>query len=417
MLRQKLTKAQEQCLRDQAITNDQPGPVLRDFQVLLDFLGHEGVEASGKSNLLPMKFIEELDGRLSRPLHLDLKRPQLKSHPYLHGLNLLLRASGLSRVEGTGAKTSLVIDPEMRAQWDRLNPTEQYFNLLEAWLRFGRAEMVGERDKLWEDLLQTCLQAWRSIPEDGCRFDLARPQHIYIPGLYRDLYMLALMDLFGLMRVEIPRRPISPWCPAGIDHVPFGDALLTLLGLQHFRSPGIDLSRKEDEDQEGGMLEVPRFGAWQPLFQPCFPNWRENLELPQGEPREGTFVFRVSLVKMWRMIAMPADDTLDSLVHWILHSVDFDSDHLYEFTYRDRLGATVRIRHPIMDEGPWADQVLIGALPMEPGQTMELTYDFGDDWRFTIKLERIEPPNVKIKAPRILEKHGKAPEQYSSWDE
>ena len=100
MLRQKLTKAQEQCFRDQAITNDQPGPVLRDFQVLLDFLGSEGVEASGKYNLLPIKFIEELDGRLSRPLHLDLKRPQLKSHPYLQGLNLLLRASGLSRVEG-----------------------------------------------------------------------------------------------------------------------------------------------------------------------------------------------------------------------------------------------------------------------------------------------------------------------------
>ncbi len=417
MLRQKLTKAQEQCLRDQAITNDQPGPVLRDFQVLLDFLGPEGVEASGKYNLLPIKFIEELDGRLSRPLHLDLKRPQLKSHPYLQGLNLLLRASGLSRVESTGAKARLVIDPEMLAQWDRLNPTEQYFNLLEAWLRFGRAEMVGERGTPWEDLLHTCLQAWRSIQEDGCRFDLERPRDIYVPGLYRNLYMLALMDLFGLMRVEIPRRPISPWCPAGIDHVPFGDALLTLLGLQHFKSLGMDLSRKEDEDQEEGTLEVPRFGAWQPLFQPYFPKWRENLELPREEPREGTFVFRVSLGKMWRMIAMPADDTLGDLVYWILRSVDFDSDHLYEFTYRDRLGATVRAHHPYMDEGPWADQVPIGTLPMELGQTMELIYDFGDYWRFTIKLERIEPPDVKIKAPCILETHGKAPEQYSGGDE
>ncbi len=33
MLRQKPTRSQEQCLREQAITNDQPGPVLRDFQV------------------------------------------------------------------------------------------------------------------------------------------------------------------------------------------------------------------------------------------------------------------------------------------------------------------------------------------------------------------------------------------------
>ena len=45
----KLTKVQEQCLRDQAITADQPGPVLRDFRVLLDFLGPRGVEAGGST--------------------------------------------------------------------------------------------------------------------------------------------------------------------------------------------------------------------------------------------------------------------------------------------------------------------------------------------------------------------------------
>lgn len=145
MKQSKLTRAQEQSLRDQVITADQPGPVLRDFRVLLEFLGPERVEAGGKYNLLPLKFIGELDWRLSRPLHLELKRPQLRSHPYLQGLNLLLGASGLSRVEGAGAKARLVLDPALLAQWDRLNPTGQYFNLMEAWLRFGRAEMVGER--------------------------------------------------------------------------------------------------------------------------------------------------------------------------------------------------------------------------------------------------------------------------------
>ncbi len=46
---------------------------------------------------------------------------------------------------------------------------------------------------------------------------------------------------------------------------------------------------------------------------------------------------------------------------------------------------------------------------------MELLYDFGDSWRFTIKLERIEPRGAKMKTPRILESHGKAPAQYS-WE-
>ena len=418
MLRQDLTKAQEKCLRDQSITDEEPGSVLHDFRMLLDFVGLQGVEASGKHTLLPMKFIEELDGRLARPLRLELKRPQLKSHPYLMGLNLLLRCSGLSRVEGAGANTRLVIDPEMRLQWDQLNPTEQYFNLLEAWLRFGRAEMVGERGPFQRDLLPGCLQAWQSLPKEGKRFDLENPQQVYIPGLYRDLYMLALMDLFGLMGVELPRRPVSPWSPASIQHAPFGDALLTLLAPQLYKTLETVIHKEgEDEGHEEQALEIPRFGAWQPLFQPYFPEWRRNLELPESEPREGTFVFRVSLGKMWRLIAMPADATVDDLVHCILISVEFDIEHLYEFIYRNRLGGTVSISHPYIDEGPYTDEVLIGTLPLEPGQTMELHYDFGDDWRFAVRLERVEPPDVKIKAPRILEKHGKSPQQYGSRDE
>jgi hypothetical protein len=413
-----LTKAQEQSLRDQAITENEPGPVLRDFRVLLDFLGTEGVEAGGKHNLLPMKFIEELDARLSRPLHLELKRPQLRSHPYLQGLNLLLRASGLTHVEGTGSKTRLVVDPAMRVQWDQLNPTERYFNLLEAWLRFGRPEMVGERSSPWQDLQFSCLQFWRSLPEKGLRFDPKTSGYPYLGlGIGRDLYLLALMDLFGLLGVEQARRPVTPWLPAGIQHVPFGDAVFTLLASRYDTLLGGLVPEDEDEDGEEGVQEVPRFGAWQPVFQAFFPEWRQNLELPTPEPRQGTYVFRVSLGKVWRLIAMPADATLDTLVSWILDSVDFDSDHLYEFIYRDRLGATVSAFHPYMDEGPFADEVPIGTLPLEPGRTMQLVYDFGDNWKFIVKLERIEPPGAKIKAPKILESHGKAPEQYESWDE
>ena len=44
-----------------------------------------------------------------------------------------------------------------------------------------------------------------------------------------------------------------------------------------------------------------------------------------------------------------------------------------------------------------------------------LTYDFGDNWRFDVKLERIEPAG-RIKKPRIVESHGKAPEQYPQWE-
>lgn len=405
-----LTPAQEQCLRDQAITADQPGPVLHDFRVLLDFLGTRGVEAAGKYNLLPIKIIGELDSRLSRPLHLEakMKRPQIRSHPYIQGLNLLLRASGLGLVEGAGDKARLVLDPAMMVQWDRLNPTEQYFNLLEAAFRYGTPEMVGERGSPFGEILADCLLAWRHIPKEGQQFDTRKPQDIYLFGISRDFYKLALMDLFGLVRVEHPPRPTMPWGPAGVAHTPFGDAILTLLAPRLF--PMMVEGPEEDEDEDE---DEPPFGVWQPLFQPYFPEWRENLEFPEFEPREGTFVFRVSLGKdIWRRIAIPAKKSLETLASWILRSVGFDNDHLYEFIYRNSMGAMVRIQHPEMEEGPWTDQITIGELLLEPGQSMQFHYDFGDNWRFDVKLERIEPTDAKIKAPKILERHGKSPEQY-----
>ena len=423
----RLTRSQERCLRDQEITADQPGPVLHDFQMLLDFLGAEGVPAAGKHNLLPIKHLGELDRRLSRPIRLEMKRPLLRSHPYLQGLNLLLRASGLGRVAGTGSKARLVLDPDLLAQWDRLNPTERYFNLLEAWLRIGRPEMVGERASTWGDgLLFPCLLAWKHLPEDGHRFDTTRPQEVYLYGISRDFYKLALMDLFGLVAVEQPPPPVGPWFPAGVRHRPFGDAVFTRLAAATrggLLGEGLALDEEEaldeEDDPDVGAPDVPWFGAWQPLFQPYFPDWRQNLELPEPELRAGQFVFRVSLGTIWRRIALPAEATLDDLLSWILRSVQFDSDHLYQFTYRDRLGSRVAARHPYSDEGPWADQMPIGRLPLEPGQSMDLLYDFGDSWRFTVTLERIDPPAGKGKAlaPRILERHGKAPPQYPNWDE
>ncbi len=128
----------------------------------------------------------------------------------------------------------------------------------------------------------------------------------------------------------------------------------------------------------------------------------------------------MALGKAWRRLALRASATVDDLVAWVLKSFNFDRDHLYELLCRDRFGRTIRILHPHMEEegeGPSGAAVRLGELPVGPGQSMTLVYDFGDNWRFDVKLEAIEPPEVKIKPPRILESHGRAPEQYPGWDE
>ena len=167
--------------------------------------------------------------------------------------------------------------------------------------------MVGEASRSWGTLLTDCLQTFAHLPARGNDFDLERPQYIYLLGIGRDLYQLALLDLFGLMDVKRPSQPVQPWRPASVGHLPFGDAVLTLLA-EHFYNPGTLLALQRDENQAAD------FGAWQPLFQPYFPERRENLRIAAPEPRTGVFLFRVALGKARRLIAIPADAPLDDLV-------------------------------------------------------------------------------------------------------
>ena len=119
----------------QHIDNSGPGTILADFEALLDFVS-TGVRSTGKHHLLPMDRLRELDERMTIPLRPNLQRPQQRSFPHINGLYLLLRATQIGIPEGQG-KTSgrLKLDPIMCQQWLQLNPTERYFNLLEAWLR------------------------------------------------------------------------------------------------------------------------------------------------------------------------------------------------------------------------------------------------------------------------------------------
>ncbi|MGH9837738.1 MAG: IS1096 element passenger TnpR family protein [Blastocatellia bacterium] len=64
-----------------------------------------------------------------------------------------------------------------------------------------------------------------------------------------------------------------------------------------------------------------------------------------------------------------------------------------------------------MRESPFADEMPIGRLPLRPGEAMVFHYDFGDDWRFRVELEAVDPPQPKLKRPKIIESQGKAPRQ------
>ncbi len=409
-----LTSKQDRFLRSQVFDDSHPGAVLHDFQLLLDHIGEKGVKAGGKYNLLPIESIVALDPLLARPLNLPLQRPQLRSHPYLQGLHLLLRASTLGRVEGKGDKARLVIDQTVLESWNELNPTERYFSLLESWLLAAQPAMLGMRGE-WRDCL---LDRWSfSLRFAGKMGDkLGRRERLQTLFLYEydELYNLALADLFGLAATDLNGGSGEVLHLTEVKITPFGEALLILLGkwLKKEREAQDNLAEEQASEEEEEEFDL------RPLFQPYFPAYQNTLALSAGPPeREGVFVFRLSLGRgVWRRIALSHTHTLHDLLLAILRSIKFDYDHLYQFTYRDHVGRTIQACHPACDSGYSADAIELGTLPLQPGQSMELLYDFGDSWRFNVKLERIDPVGSVKQLPKVLESHGKAPEQYPNWE-
>lgn len=379
--------------------------MLHDFGAFLSFIGQQGIPLTGMRQLR-RRLLPEINARLTRPLQHGLTKPLQKSYPHIHGLYLLVRASGLTVVGGTKRKPWLFVDELVQDLWDDLNPTEQYCTLLETWLLRGHPEIIGERYRAYTspfDRLHSLLWFLMGIPRDGLSMaeDKDAQESVrYRPGLHN----LALLELFGLVEVE-HGSPIEGkgWVIARIARTSLGEALFVLLD-SHFFAKAANRRALEKADT------IP-VGSLQPVLRPYFSEWRQNLSLPPWPFRPGTHVFKVSLGGMWRRIAVPGSRSLDELASIILDAVKFRHDHLYRFSYYNRSGVEKHIYHPDLGDEPLTSEWLIGDVPLRIDQSMTFLFDFGDSWKFDVTLESVDAEKI-ISKPIILEKHGQPPSQY-----
>lgn len=410
----RLTPQQEQLLRSTTIGERRPGSLLRDFEALLNFIEETSPQLTGM-NLLTMRALNAFNPLLTRPIQHGLSRPQQKLFPPINGLFWLVRAVGLTQVDATGKKPVLLVDQGARRSWQALNPTERYCILLETWLLRAQPEILGEWSRFgFNNVIENWHRLFRLIPDEGVAVAGNADIEQWL-NYYPDYLNLALLELFGLVELQ-PAPPVEGkgWSVATARRTPLGDALLVLVTTTLY---GDSLERPGVLFQFHRASEVP-MGVLQPIFQPYFPAWQHNLTLPEQTVQEGLYVFKVELWKgLWRRISIPAQATLDELADTILHAYRFDKDHLYRFIYPNRFGGQDEVNCPYMDEGPYTDQVTIGELPLRVGQTMVYNFDFGDNWEFQVTLEQIDPTNRRQKKARIIEREGKAPEQYPRWDD
>jgi Plasmid pRiA4b ORF-3-like protein len=438
-----LTPAQADCLREQRITATQPGTIVQDVQTCLDFIGSQGCKVSNKVQQWGGQTLRDLNDRLSHPIAVNFQRPQQPSYPNLHGLYLLLRCTGLVQIVPVGRQYKMQQHPEHVAQWNQLNDNERYFTLLEAWLLHADSALLGDGQS-FSPPGERWIYAWFSgfLTQASLRLASYAEQGKVDP--WPGMMNLALADLFGLVKITQGQpEPKKGWRVKQITRSPWGEAVMILL-FPHYM----------EAKTAATHANIAAFKHLQPLFQPYRPLWQQTLQWQQLEPVSDRHIFKVWLGSVWRRIAIDADATLYDLAELILASVNFDNDHLHQFTYSGPGGRKVEVGHPALQTTRLSsDQIQIGDMGLQIGSEIEYLFDFGDCWEFRIQLEGFAPAattgqgfktrtsrsqqakktsGIKAKAQKahtqkrkparhpvgeILERHGVAPLQYPDWDD
>jgi hypothetical protein len=118
----------------------------------------------------------------------------------------------------------------------------------------------------------------------------------------------------------------------------------------------------------------------------------------------------------YRTMAVSEDVSLDGFCRLIISSFEFDGAHMYAFCFGPDIYGPGVIRYEYMPEkGELSTKERISRLGLRKGMKFFLHYDFGDDWKFVISVQKIEDTDGK-KIAKILSAKGRV-EQYPDWDE
>ena len=118
--------------------------------------------------------------------------------------------------------------------------------------------------------------------------------------------------------------------------------------------------------------------------------------------------------EVYRVIEISGEYTLDDLCGTILDAFNFTDEHLYEFCMDNRMYSDYSYQSD-PESGEPSTRVNLDKIGLEAKQKFSLHYDFGDDWMFTISVQKIIGAADKV-APHVIKEKGFI-EQYPDWDE
>ena len=116
----------------------------------------------------------------------------------------------------------------------------------------------------------------------------------------------------------------------------------------------------------------------------------------------------------YRTMEISGKETLDRLCEYILESFGFIHEHLYEFCMDNKMYSEDSYQYDPEDGGPSTD-IAIDKIGLVKGQNFSLHYDYGDDWMFTIHVQKLED-EAQETGPKLIKSVGHV-EQYPNWEE
>lgn len=132
------------------------------------------------------------------------------------------------------------------------------------------------------------------------------------------------------------------------------------------------------------------------------------------------FTFRVQCgVDFTAQLNLSAQCTLYELAETIIKSVGFDFDHAFGFynNLKDNYRSTEEytlfadIGEEAKADDLGVEDTFIGEA-FEPGRTLLMLFDYGDEWHFTVFCESITPGKNQRKVKKVISRSGTPPIQY-----
>jgi hypothetical protein len=404
-------------------SEDEPTPIVRDFSAFVNYLEDTPVALGKKAENIPYKHLVALNELMSSPNRGNTPRTPQRFYPRLHLFYSLAVAGGLFQRAQSGS--SIVLEPTDRLYDLRsLSDAGKYFSLLETlWvdcpfldLSFtaGRGSSISVAFGI-EQFLQAV-----SVSKPGRKLST---HPIQMVTFMLDGFLILCFPILGWYNVRLNESNRKSWFTvASLTPSHLGVAISKILLEERpfmkwnlpYRRTLYETVDYPGQGQEGDSEYVPFVEAFRKICEDG-----ESLDMLPRQIREyiqGNFVFKVSLGKVWRTIALSSEQTLHDLHLAIQSAFRFGNDHLYAFYMDNRRFSDYRFEDPYSENGPWADDAVIGDIDLLVNRPFLYLFDFGDEWLFDVRLVEIRTDEPLLPNPKIVERKGKAPEQYPRYD-